>query len=90
MTKWSEISDGLFYGRAPRQNAGFRFIWRIPGAVRGRATRTLSLGSELEIDREDALRLAEHARKLLARGFDPVEVRQEALRWAKQHWDLWT
>jgi hypothetical protein len=39
---------------------------------------------------DDALRLAARARTLLARGFDPVALRQDALRWTKRNWDLWT
>jgi hypothetical protein len=87
MSKWEEIADGLFHGKAPRQNAGWRFLWRVPGSKRGRSTRTLSLGSELEITREDAIRLASHARKLLSRGFDPIVVRREALTHMKRYWD---
>jgi hypothetical protein len=72
----------MIFGNGPNQSPGYRFIWRDP-----RRTRTLCLGSENEISEADAFRLAAHARKLLARGFNPIDVRQAALDHAKRHWD---
>ena len=87
MTAWQNMGDGLWFGQpTPKQSPGYRLMWRIR---RGRVsdTRTLCLGTTNEITRDDAERLAAHARNLVSRGIDPVAERNAAIVHAKRHWD---
>jgi hypothetical protein len=87
MSTWQNMGDGLWFGQpTPAQSPAYRYMWRVR---RGRVsdTRTLCLGTTHEITRDDAERLAAHARRLVQRGLDPIAERKRALTYTKQHWD---